>query len=614
MKNNNRAEAERLLRAAVAADERDLAAWAGLSLVLPTAAEQRYCLEKLLALDPDNAFARNRPPALAQPATTSARPVAPAAEAPTSPAGPDHQPTATPGDEPAAAPPAADMPAITPLREPNPVRRVTFAFVRRLFAPAYLPAALVWLAMLLMATAGVFTLVGQAPAYWLNHSQAHSGEQVIDQLLVAGPWLFLAAWLGYTLLVGLLLTLLNRNLALLLWTGLSFFHLRHNIIWTFCAFGRALRQPFTTACGSPWLLLSLLGVAVLGLVLAGALFRPAQPRPSRRLHAGRLAAVAWSLLLVAMLASASQPPRQGWAPLTIENVPPGRIYGQIAYDTERDLAILFGGADAYLTGGHWQTMQDTWIWDGQVWQQANPAQQPPGRAKHAMVYDERRGVVVLFGGIGPGSSYLTDTWEWDGQAWQRMTPDIAPPARCCHQLIFDPQRQKVVLYGGLNEPTGVFFNDAWEWDGQNWQPIPLTGSPLAAGFGLVYDSQQNRALAYVPGGASATWVWQQDQWSPLALSPVPVSRTDLSMVYDRNTGQTLLFGGFIPEGIRHDTWLFDGTAWQELQTPLFPSGRWGQVMFYDETRGRFLLFGGFDGENYLNDMWELALPQTANNP
>ncbi len=47
------------------------------------------------------------------------------------------------------------------------------------------------------------------------------------------------------------------------------------------------------------------------------------------------------------------------------------------------------------------------------WTRKAPALSPSLRASHAMAYDSRRGVTVLFGGYGPQS--LTDTWVPNGE-------------------------------------------------------------------------------------------------------------------------------------------------------------------------------------------------------
>lgn len=64
----------------------------------------------------------------------------------------------------------------------------------------------------------------------------------------------------------------------------------------------------------------------------------------------------------------------------------------------------------------------TWTWDGETWHQPAAAAAPPARNGQSLVYDERRGRVVMFGGwLDRG--FLTDVWEWDGSAWRDVTPE-----------------------------------------------------------------------------------------------------------------------------------------------------------------------------------------------
>ena len=43
-------------------------------------------------------------------------------------------------------------------------------------------------------------------------------------------------------------------------------------------------------------------------------------------------------------------------------------------------------------------------------------QGPGARFAHAMAYDSQREVVVLFGGAPTPGTALDDTWEWNGEA------------------------------------------------------------------------------------------------------------------------------------------------------------------------------------------------------
>ncbi len=101
-----------------------------------------------------------------------------------------------------------------------------------------------------------------------------------------------------------------------------------------------------------------------------------------------------------------------------------RYFFDMVYDTARGVIVLFGGQRQARPAGSLQleviqTLNDTWEFDGEVWYEVSPRHVPPARYGHAMVYDEARGVVVLFGGIAADGTYLNDTWEYDGVTWMQ---------------------------------------------------------------------------------------------------------------------------------------------------------------------------------------------------
>jgi hypothetical protein len=164
---------------------------------------------------------------------------------------------------------------------------------------------------------------------------------------------------------------------------------------------------------------------------------------------------------------------------------------------------------------------DTWEWDGERWRQAATAG-PSSRGRSAMVYDEARRQMVLFG--GGGSEILGDTWLWNGEQWRQVTVG-GPPARYAHALAYDPDRRVVVLYGGSSAyKPARYLTDMWEWDGEKWTEIPVP--PLNPGIryspGMEYDRTRRRIVLYggiqqQAGGESRyvfdTWEWGGGRWT-----------------------------------------------------------------------------------------------------
>lgn len=100
----------------------------------------------------------------------------------------------------------------------------------------------------------------------------------------------------------------------------------------------------------------------------------------------------------------------------------------------------------------------TQIWDGYNWH-ALDISSPPDRPDSALVYDSHRDWVVLFGGKRDGI-LLNDTWVYDGEYWNELRFPIAPPVRDAHVMFYDKRRDTIILFGGIGE-TGV-LDDTWE--------------------------------------------------------------------------------------------------------------------------------------------------------
>lgn len=91
-------------------------------------------------------------------------------------------------------------------------------------------------------------------------------------------------------------------------------------------------------------------------------------------------------------------------------IPSDRSYHFMAYDPDSALAVLFGGYNMYANPTH---LDDTWVWDGINWIQVPIPDGPSRRCdrSRAMVYDEARHEMVLFGGkLEPGTVCAGDTW------------------------------------------------------------------------------------------------------------------------------------------------------------------------------------------------------------
>lgn len=148
--------------------------------------------------------------------------------------------------------------------------------------------------------------------------------------------------------------------------------------------------------------------------------------------------------------------------------PAGRARLAMAFDRKRNEIVLFGGVGAAPAGSRDQPFfGDTWIWNGTAWRKAADTG-PRGRYAHGMVYDEKRGVVLMYSGAAAHKNApLSDMWQWDGTQWTEITlTGPTPGYRYQPVMVYDRARDRTVLVGGSGAAS-----DTWEWDGLRWHQV-----------------------------------------------------------------------------------------------------------------------------------------------
>lgn len=184
------------------------------------------------------------------------------------------------------------------------------------------------------------------------------------------------------------------------------------------------------------------------------------------------------------------------------------------FDLRRNRLVAFGGS-----AGHGQAQGTTWEYDGGAWS-AVAAAGPSARQAHAMIFDEKRGRVVLYGGMGTGPAgqpppSLGDLWEFDGSTWA-VRAALGPEARHSSGAAYDAKRGLLILFGGVG--SGGFLGDTWSWDGTAWKKLADSGpEPRAMGY-LAYDSKRDRIVLFggrkgwPDGDLNDTWEWDGVAW------------------------------------------------------------------------------------------------------
>ena len=263
---------------------------------------------------------------------------------------------------------------------------------------------------------------------------------------------------------------------------------------------------------------------------------------------------------------------------------------------------------------------------------SNLASSPPSRYGESIAYDPVSNSLVLFGGQGVNSNYLSDTWVYSNSRWSSETPEKPnstnnPPARAGASMAFDPTFGGILLFGGKN---GVApFQDLWLFQGGNWSNLTSrypSGPPARVYASMAFDSVDNEMLLF--GGRNPTkvfgdtWALNSAQWtnvtpSPLTATNSPSHRYKSAMTYDSSDGYVLLFGGLtsssaVSSGL-NDTWRYESGHWSQVATTAAPSPRCSSAMSFDSTMDAVTLFGGSNqtGATF-NDTWSYSAGQWIN--
>lgn len=346
---------------------------------------------------------------------------------------------------------------------------------------------------------------------------------------------------------------------------------------------------------------------------------------------------------------------------------PPRGQHSLAFDSQRNRLILFGGRDGTMSGA---VVNTTYEWDGSSWTPQVFATPPPRRHFGSACYDPIAGRTVLFGGRNASGNLIGDTWQWDGSTWtqlgdlgftstdyegrpslhwdtqnqrlQLMTglgsdntarfripsappqsngpwtllPDVQLREDSYFRLAYDSNRGRTVMFGGertANQPSSD--ERTLEWDGQRWTVAATTGPPVRSRYSIAFDSARGTTLLF--GGRSDlanvvfndTWTWNGSNWTQQA-SAGPNTSVDCAMAFDDVRQRMVLFGGRSAGGASAtvaETWEWDGTSWTQIPGQ-GPAPRLYASMAYDSARGRMVMHGGqstafYSGVSFV-DTWE----------
>ncbi|MBL8752079.1 MAG: hypothetical protein JNK15_02155, partial [Planctomycetes bacterium] len=304
-----------------------------------------------------------------------------------------------------------------------------------------------------------------------------------------------------------------------------------------------------------------------------------------------------------------------WGPVATGAAPAPRSAPLLAFDLLGPRVLMFGGNG---TGEFWSLA-------GGVWTQLTPAVLPGPRHRSNLATNPVSGEIVLYGGIDGSSQFaLDDTWKWDGTVWQSLAPAASPGGFARHAMAYDVARQAVVLFGGRNNLwlTNQASSQTWEFAAGTWTLANPVQSPSGrVDAALAFHPGLNTVLLFGGQDSSGnanddTWTYDGTTWTQVATAgPRPAARVGAGLVPVLGRGICVLFGGRDPVTLQifNDTWEFDGSVWTQVANVYGgvypPRAEFG--ITHDFVRDRLVTFGGVIANGSLrDDTWEYGAQWT----
>lgn len=155
-----------------------------------------------------------------------------------------------------------------------------------------------------------------------------------------------------------------------------------------------------------------------------------------------------------------------WIEIKPSRSPPARWGQAMAYDSESDRIILFSGN---TWGG--SPPNDVWEYNfnSNNWTDITPNTRPVARTDAGIAYDSQMDRIILFGGSYPQypPHNFNDTWLYDyhNNEWTNMSPVVSPSPREMPSMCYDIENGQIILFGGVNW-TDV-YGDTWTYELSN---------------------------------------------------------------------------------------------------------------------------------------------------
>nr|WP_274474556.1 kelch repeat-containing protein [Mangrovimonas aestuarii] len=243
--------------------------------------------------------------------------------------------------------------------------------------------------------------------------------------------------------------------------------------------------------------------------------------------------------------------------------PSPRGFCAYAYNEERKTIILHGGR-----GNKGITYSDLWEWNGKKWIQLENESQFKAD-HHQLIYLNNKKTLLAFGGWN-GNDVMGDTWTWDGE-WKKLNIS-SPPKRASFAMVKDNKKDRVVLYGGLW--VNGQYADIWEWSNNKWKSLSgMYDNSSIDHHSMIYNSKSECIIGF--GGKDYRYQFQKKTFTIengkiIVISDEgPSERHSFGFTYNGDKNLVYLYGGkeYVngEQVALSDFWKWDGEKWKRIE-------------------------------------------------
>ena len=287
----------------------------------------------------------------------------------------------------------------------------------------------------------------------------------------------------------------------------------------------------------------------------------------------------------------------GW--VDVDRVPLPRIAPQMVFDEHRGVTLLFSGVSQ---AGFLLNESFVWEWDGERWSTRDLPGGPGGQAWGHWVYDPSRQACLWIDVRTP-----MRIWKYDGVTWTQL-PSMNPPTYGFGNpdAAFDRVRNKIVFAAPNNTANTI---DLWEWDSAEWVKRQPTVTPPWLQFSTLEFDQSRAVTTLFNSYVTVGWDWDGSNWTRRSPTANPDNYALFAQAYHTGLGNIVRFGGFtITQGLTNNLWRWNGSAWTAIPLARRPRERSSFGMTYDTWRDKVIVWGGASGTSGsgLTDLWQLG--------